>query len=177
MAEINPGTAPFAAVVFSNDAGTKLEVVAPSNPLPVNATFSPSGTQDVNITKVAGATVATGHGTAAGALRVELPTDGTGQVTTVPQKSTTLTPSQVTVPATANGILVLAANANRLGATISNPSAVTVYISAAATGLTTTNGFGIPPGSSYNIDIPLYTGAIYGIVAAATQVVTVVELT
>lgn len=35
---------------------------------------------DVNLAQVAGATVATGHGTAAGALRVELPTDGTGVV-------------------------------------------------------------------------------------------------
>lgn len=33
-----------------------------------------------NIAQVAGATVATGHGTAAGSLRVELPTDGTGVV-------------------------------------------------------------------------------------------------
>lgn len=37
-------------------------------------------TSNVNIAQVAGATVATGHGTAAGALRVELPTDGTGVV-------------------------------------------------------------------------------------------------
>lgn len=41
-----------------------------------------SGTPEVvNLTQVAGASVATGHGTAAGALRVELPTDGTGLVT------------------------------------------------------------------------------------------------
>lgn len=41
------------------------------------------GTTDLvaaDITKVAGASVATGHGTASGALRVELPTDGTGIV-------------------------------------------------------------------------------------------------
>lgn len=41
------------------------------------------GTTDLvaaDITKVAGATVATGHGTASGAIRVELPTDGTGVV-------------------------------------------------------------------------------------------------
>lgn len=37
--------------------------------------------QSVNLSQVAGATVATGHGTAAGAIRVELPTDGTGLVT------------------------------------------------------------------------------------------------
>lgn len=48
--------------------------------LDVNASVTPSGTQDVNLTKVAGASVATGHGTASGAIRVELPTDGTGVV-------------------------------------------------------------------------------------------------
>lgn len=100
-----------------------------------------------------------------------------GTTTITPVKSTTLTATQVTVPATTNGILILAANTARLGATISNPGAVTVYIQQGTTGVTTSNGFGIPPGSSYNIDEPLYTGAIYGIVATSTQVVTVVELT
>lgn len=41
------------------------------------------GTTDLvaaDITKIAGALIATGHGTAAGAIRVELPTDGTGIV-------------------------------------------------------------------------------------------------
>ncbi len=44
------------------------------------ASSSGGGTSSVNLAQVAGATVATGHGTAAGALRVELPTDGTGIV-------------------------------------------------------------------------------------------------
>lgn len=39
--------------------------------------------QSVNIAQVAGATAATGHGTASGALRVELPTDGTGVIAAV----------------------------------------------------------------------------------------------
>lgn len=42
-----------------------------------------SGAQDVNLTKVAGANVSQGHGTAATALRVELPTDGTGVIASV----------------------------------------------------------------------------------------------
>ena len=36
--------------------------------------------QTVNLAQVAGSSTATGHGTAAGAIRVELPTDGTGVV-------------------------------------------------------------------------------------------------
>jgi hypothetical protein len=39
--------------------------------------------QSVNLAQVAGATTATGHGTASGAVRVELPTDGTGVLATV----------------------------------------------------------------------------------------------
>lgn len=100
-----------------------------------------------------------------------------GTVTEIAPASTTLTATQVTVPATANGIVVLAANANRLGASIVNPGTVAVFVQQAATGVTTSNGFGIPGGSSYNIDFPLYTGAISGIVASSTQVVYVVELT
>lgn len=103
--------------------------------------------------------------------------DGSLNTTITPVSSATLTATQVTVPATANGIVILAANTSRKGATISNPGSVTVYIQQAATGVTTSNGFGIPAGSSYNIDEPLYTGAIYGIIATGTSVVTVVELT
>jgi hypothetical protein len=103
--------------------------------------------------------------------------DLAGHLRTRPLASGTMTATQVTVPATSNGILILAANAARKGATISNPGSVSVYIQQAATGVTTSNGFAIPPGASYNIDSPLYTGAVYGIVATGTNVVTVVELT
>lgn len=48
--------------------------------LAVGATFSPSGTQDVNLKQANGSTVAVGHGVAATAIRVELPTDGTGTI-------------------------------------------------------------------------------------------------
>lgn len=135
-----PGT--IQPLVFSNDAGTLLEIVSPDNPLPVTGSFTPSGTQTV-----------------------------------IPVKSTTFTASQVTVPATTNGILLLAANANRLGATISNPGSSTIYVSSAATGLTTSNGFAIPAGWAYNIDSPLYTGALYGIISTGTETAYIVELT
>jgi hypothetical protein len=189
--EISPGTPSQTQVFFSNDAQTLLEVVCPANPLPVLATITPSGTQDVNIIQTGGVTQLRGSGaTGTGSERVTVAVDsatvagsaslpaGTAIIGKVsPLVSTTFTASQVTVPATANGILLLAANANRLGATISNPSTVSIYISSAATGLTTSNGFAIPAGSSYSIDSPLYTGALYGIVATSTQTAYVVELT
>jgi len=65
-------------------AGTDLDYVPlttdNTGALRVASTFSPSGTQDVNITKVAGSAISQGHGTAAAAIRVELPTDGTGTI-------------------------------------------------------------------------------------------------
>lgn len=126
--------------------------------------------------------VVSGGGTAGTAAAAVVTVQGIASMTPIlatitPTNSATLTATQVTVPATANGILILGANANRKGATISNPGSVTVYVQQAATGVTTSNGFGIPPGSSYNIDEPLYTGAFYGIIATGTTVVTVVELT
>lgn len=78
----NATTAPTSSTEIGwIDGSGNLQGVSASNPLPVSASFSPSGTQDVNLTKVAGASIATGHGTASGAIRVELPTDGTGLVT------------------------------------------------------------------------------------------------
>lgn len=90
--------------------------------------------------------------------------------------SGTMTPTQVTVPATANGILILAANASRVGAQIATGS-VAVYIQQGATGVTTINGFAIPANTIYTLNSPRYTGAIYGIVASGTSVVSVMEYT
>lgn len=49
-------------------------------PLPVQTKPIAGSLQDVNLAQVAGVATATGHGLAAGAVRVELPTDGTGVV-------------------------------------------------------------------------------------------------
>ncbi len=85
---------------------------------------------------------------------------------------TTLTSVPVTVPATANGIQMLAANLNRKSANIYNPGSVNVYF-AQTNAVTTSSGY-IPPGQSLNIND--YTGAIFGIVAASTQSVSVMEV-
>lgn len=177
-----PSTASQAQIFFTNDAQTLLEVVCPANPLPVDIT---AGTVTADVTSIATAAPPTySEGVAepfsqnlTGDQRVIAKQSGTWTSTVTPVASSTFTATQVTVPATANGILILASNASRKGATISNPGTVTVYIQQGSTGVTTSNGFGIPPGSSYNIDSPLYTGALYGIVGTGTQVVTVVELT
>lgn len=85
---------------------------------------------NVNIAKVAGAVVATGHGTAAGSLRVELPTDGTGKVGL---NAGAAIVGQVgidqTVPGTTNGVQVnsaLPAGGNVIGHVIVDSGAVNI---------------------------------------------------
>lgn len=97
------------------------------------------------------------------------------KTTTSATPSTTLTTSQITVSATA--VLILAANTARLGATVANQNTATVYIGQTS-GVTATTGLPVPVGSAYNVDVPLYTGAIYGILASGTgQLVAAAELT
>lgn len=63
-----PSATCYAADVDSNHA------------LKVTGSFTPSGTGDVNLVGINGVAPVTGSGTATAALRVELPTNGTGQV-------------------------------------------------------------------------------------------------
>lgn len=75
-------------------------------------TFTPSGTQDVNLLQVAGAAVATGNGTAAGAIRVALPTDGTGVVGLIAGSSIVgKVGIDQTTPGTTNGTAIIGVNA------------------------------------------------------------------
>lgn len=73
--------APPGFIRWGDSSNCYLMKVNSDGSINANATFTPSGTQDVNLKQIGGATVAQGHGTAAAALRVELPTDGTGVVT------------------------------------------------------------------------------------------------
>lgn len=95
--------------------------------------------QDVNLVEVAGASVATGHGTAAGALRVELPTDGTGVVVLGAGSATigALTPNQ-----TVNQNLI------RGGAVSVNAGAVDAGSQRVAVALDTTTLAGSAPGTA-----------------------------
>lgn len=71
----------ISGVVGQNTMANSLPVAIASNQssIPVSATQGTSPWVE-NLTQIAGASVQTGHGTAAGTLRVELPTDGTGVV-------------------------------------------------------------------------------------------------
>lgn len=88
-----------------------------------------------NLTQVAGASVATGHGTASGAIRVELPTDGTGVLATVSTVTTVGTVTSVTQ------------NADVRQSTASNLNAQVVGNAASAA---TDSGNPVKAGGKYN---------------------------
>lgn len=80
--------------------------------------------------------------------------------------------SQVTVATTAT--LLAAANPNRKFLSLTNTdAAVQVFIGGAT--VTTATGHGIPPLTTLTFQGAITTAAVYGIVAASTEVVTVLE--
>lgn len=85
--------------------------------------------------------------------------------------SSTFAVAQVTVPATANGIVIKAANANRQRITITNAGASIVYLAKDDT-VTATTGHALLAGMAITLNT---TDAIYGIVAAGTNLVTYLE--
>lgn len=107
----------------------------------VNSTAG-GGTQDVNLTKVGGATVATGHGTAAGTIRVELPTDGTGVVgLNAGSAIVGKVGIDQTTPGTTNGVQVnaaLPAGSNVIGHVIADTGSTTAVTQATASNLNAT---------------------------------------
>lgn len=98
-----------------------------------------------------------------------------GAVTINPSASGTATTSQLTVSATA--VLILPANASRLGASIANPAGPNTIYWGQTSGVTTATGFPIPAGSAYNIDTPNYLGNVYAITTGTGQLSATVELT
>jgi hypothetical protein len=91
-----PGSTSFTPIGgYVDDSAS--DALAEGNPGAVRMTTARAMHQ--NIAQVAGATVATGNGTAAGAIRVALPTDGTGAISTV-TTVTTLTGTTTLTPGT-----------------------------------------------------------------------------
>lgn len=104
-----------------------------SNNLNININAASAAPLASNITQVAGAAIAQGHGTAATAIRVELPTDGTGVVTlgagtasvgavtasqTITNPTSTLTMTSATTAYTAGQLIATSATAG----SVVNPS-------------------------------------------------------
>ena len=93
----------------------------------IGAVTQASGPWTSNITQVAGASIAQGHGTAASAIRVELPTDGTGVVNAAQSGTWTVQPGN-----TANTTPWLTANYDQTGTIYNGSTAITVSRAAIA---------------------------------------------
>jgi hypothetical protein len=111
-----------------------------------------------NLAQVAGATVATGHGTAAGALRVELPTDGTGVVVVTQATAANLNLRTDTSGATGSAV---PARADYVG--LSDGTNTVGSKAASASTLTTQTLTGA------QIATPVCTWAVNNLPAAATK--------
>ena len=127
---------------------------------------------DVNIASVGGTPVTS-----------PLPVSATGAVsvtqTTSPwitKQQRASTPVLTNVAASASSVTVLAANANRLMATIDNDSTVNLYAKFGATASTSSFTVKIPAGAYYELP-GNYTGIVDGIWDSATGNARVTELT
>lgn len=148
---------------------------------------TPDANSAVNIAQIAGATVATGHGVAATALRVELPTDGTGVVglnagtNNIGKTTTVPTNAPATVSAktvTNSSAAFLTASAATTFLLIKNEDAAASIALNFANGtavLNTAGNITLAPGASITFDSSFVpTGAITAISSAATSPATVI---
>lgn len=107
-------THPIGTGIIFNNGGT-FNFVSAAQPLPVSATFSPSGTQDVNLKQVGGTTFALGQQLAAASLPIVLTA---AQLTTLTPPSNTgyaLDSSLTTIDTDLKSNITLHAGSNLIG--------------------------------------------------------------
>lgn len=189
--EETPGTQTSVVVFFGNDAGTEFELVRPGNPLPVSASITPSGTQDVNVKQISATTVLTGAGaTGAGSQRVTIAQDSTTIAGSSPgtvgvpspnvltvQNVNSGTATETNVASSATSVTILSANIARLGATIFNDSTQILYL-LLGTGPASNSKFTVQLVANAYYELPFkYSGIITGIWASANGNARVEEFT
>lgn len=97
----------------------------------------------------------------------------TDEVSTIQKPITTSTPSNVN--SSASNVTLLAANANRRAATIYNDSTQVLYVKFGATASATSFKVAISPNGYYEFPLPVYTGIVDGIWAAANGAARITE--
>jgi hypothetical protein len=113
---------------------------------------TPDANASVNLNQVAGSAISQGHGAAATAIRVELPTDGTGVISPAQRTLVTLDVKTVTTGGTA--VTALSSGHRTAGGWLQNPSGATINLCineiGTATGTTSSGDTTcIAPGQSY----------------------------
>jgi hypothetical protein len=154
---------------------TTQPISAASLPLPTGA-----ATEATLASRLADATFTArintlGQKTSANSTPVVLASD---QSAITVKQSTSATATRSDVAGSAASVTVLAANANRLGATIFNDSSALLYLKAGITASATDFTWKLFPGDLLTIDATLlYTGRIDGVWASATGAARVTEFT
>lgn len=118
-----------------------------------------------------------------GALEVD--NQGRLKTTTAPLSSATDSVSTITVPiatstgsnvnSSATNVTLLAANANRRAATVYNDSTQVLYLKYGATASATSFKVAISPNGYFEFPLPIYTGTVDGIWAAANGAARITE--
>lgn len=149
---------------LSNGQQTGLRTDSAGNLL--TAPGAPGTDQDVNLVGINGAAPVTGSGTATGALRVELPTNGTGKVglnagtadvgNVGPAQRTLVTLAIKTVTTGGTAVNAMAAGGRTAGGFLQNPKGATIDLCineiGTATGTTSSGDTTcIAPGQSYAV--------------------------
>ena len=191
---------PIGTIPVFDDGGV-ITAVSDVSPLPVSGSFTPSGTQNVDVVAntiglATAANQTTGNtslGMIAGAVSgTEMQVDvvtmpnvviGSGTVTAVTSITNTVTtkevrsatPSQSSPSVTNASTSILASNANRLGATIYNEGAAICYTKLGATASVTSYTLQIAVGGYYELPFA-YTGAVDGITSSGKAQLRVTEL-
>jgi len=148
-------------ITGTNDPQAPHEVSVTNNKLDVNATVS--GVSDTNLTEVGGAPVSLGQDTMAASIPVVIASD---QSALSVATSTTGTATRTQVADSATDVLLLAANAARLLATIYNDSTVALYVGLGTTTVTTTNYTVIVFPNGFFVSPETFVGQIRGIWAS-----------
>lgn len=143
-----------------------------ANPLPVSSAYATTASPTPTIGAPAPLSV-----DAHGVLRIGIydpsgaAVDLTQPQPVIPYPSSSLTIAQVSCPATANGVLLIATNVSAKQRSFSNISGATIYVGPPS--VSTANGFPIPTGAVAINPFPGYTGELDCIVAAASATMTV----
>lgn len=164
---------PLSTVTVVQPTGTNLHVVVDASALPTGASTSALQTAgNSTLSTISGQLPATlGQKVSASSLAVVIASDQS-PVSVVPVASAT--GNLTSVAASATTVVVLASNAARKGAMITNDSTAILYLAFAATSSITAFSLKLFPNSAYITDT-LYTGVISGIWSSANGSARVTE--
>lgn len=165
---ITPIAAPSSVTVINGPAGAAVNIQDGGNSITVDNLFLDAAISTLLTTAAFQARINTlGQKTMANSTPVVLSSDQSAIPVTVSTSSSTSTNTAVARATTVGGVLILASNASRKGATISNDSGAILYLKFETTGGTSSSSFTVRLTANTYYEVPFgYTGPISGIWAS-----------